>query len=57
MIAVRDHQQQFEWCTAMMHGTTFCGADNSNRCLGLKIGRASSLGGQDKGFAQDYDDA
>ena len=41
----------------MIHGSTLCGVDNSHRCLELNIDGASSLGRQDEGFAQDYDDA
>jgi hypothetical protein len=57
MVAVRDHQYQFEWCIAMIHGSTLCGADKSNRCLQLKIDRASSLGRQDEVVSQNYHDA
>ena len=41
----------------MIHGSTLCSADNSNSCFKLNIDRASSLGMQDEGFKQDYDDA
>ena len=41
----------------MIHGSTLCGADNSNRCLELNIDGASYLGSQGVGFTYDYDDA